>query len=305
MTASARRGGADGETAPGGGTPRLLRAVEETRAASREARAAGERVGLVPTLGWLHEGHLSLVDRAREVADVVAVSIYVNPAQFGEGEDYEEYPRDLDRDLERAAGRGVDLVFAPSDAEMYAERPQVWVVPGALGNRLDGASRPGHFRGVLTVVLKLFNIVEPDVAVFGRKDFQQQLLIRRMVRDLNLPVEIEVAPIVREEDGLAVSSRNGYLSDEERRRARAVPESLRRARRAYADGTRSPAELSELARRTLEEAGARVDYARVVEPETLETPGSPAPPDAVCAVAAWVGETRLIDNAPLGGDTTL
>lgn len=285
--------------------PRLVETIPAMRAASLEARSGGRRLGLVPTLGYLHEGHLSLVERARERCDRVAVSIFVNPTQFAPDEDYEEYPRDLERDLALAGERGVDLVFAPGRDEMYPEPPQTWVVPGSLGDRLDGASRPGHFRGVLTVVAKLFNVVGPDVAVFGRKDLQQSVLVRRMARDLNVPVEIELAPIVREEDGLAVSSRNEYLSEAERRSARAVPDSLRAVREAYRQGERSPAALVREGRRVLEEAGADVDYLEVVETETLGTPPEPAPPESVCAVAARVGETRLIDNARLAGPTTL
>lgn len=284
---------------------RLVETIPDMRAASLEARSGGRRLGFVPTLGFLHEGHLSLVDRARERCDRVAVSIFVNPTQFAPDEDYEAYPRDLERDLSLAGDRGVDIVFAPDREEMYPEPPQTRVVPGSLGDRLDGASRPEHFRGVLTVVAKLFNIVGPDVAVFGRKDFQQSVLVRRMTRDLNMPVEIELAPIVREEDGLAVSSRNQYMDDEERRRARAVPESLREVREAYRQGERSPSALARHGRRVLAEAGAEVDYVEVVTPDTLETPPEPAPPESVCAVAARIGGTRLIDNARLAGPTTL
>lgn len=285
--------------------PRLVGTIPDMRAASLEARTGGRRLGFVPTLGFLHEGHLSLVDRARERCDRVAISIFVNPTQFAPDEDYEAYPRDLERDLSLAGERGVDIVFAPDREEMYPEPPQAWVVPGSLGDRLDGASRPEHFRGVLTVVAKLFHVVGPDLAVFGRKDFQQSVLVRRMARDLNMPVEIELAPIVREEDGLAVSSRNQYLDDEERRRARAVPESLREVREAYRRGERSPPALARHGRRILAEAGAEVDYVEVVTPDTLETPPEPAPPESVCAVAARIGGTRLIDNARLAGPTTL
>lgn len=289
----------------GDDAPRLVETIPDMRAASLEARTGGRRLGFVPTLGFLHEGHLSLVDRARERCDRVAISIFVNPTQFAPDEDYETYPRDLGRDLSLADERGVDIVFAPDREEMYPEPPQAWVVPGSLGDRLDGASRPDHFRGVLTVVAKLFNVVRPDLAVFGRKDFQQSVLVRRMTRDLNMPVEIELAPIVREEDGLAVSSRNQYLDDAERRRASAVPESLREVREAYRQGERSPSALARRGRRILQEAGAEVDYVEVVAPDTLETPPEPAPPESVCALAARIGDTRLIDNARLAGPTTL
>jgi len=209
--------------------PALVRTKAEVRAWVAAQRAAGRRVGLVPTMGYLHEGHLSLVDRARALADVVAMSIFVNPLQFGPTEDLERYPRDLERDLELAAGRGTALVFAPSAAEMYPEgEPRVSVVPDEeIGGRLDGGSRPGHFRGVLTVVAKLFGIFTPDVAVFGQKDWQQAALIARMAAELDMPVRVEVAPIVREPDGLAMSSRNVYLSPAERASAGALSRAVK------------------------------------------------------------------------------
>lgn len=282
-----------------GGEPRLARTVEACR---REVgRLRGERgdVALVPTMGALHEGHLSLVDRARQLADAVVVSVFVNPTQFGPDEDYEAYPRDLEADRRKAGGRGADLVFAPPPSEMYPREQTVWVEPGPLADRLCGLDRPGHFRGVLTVVLKLFHVVGPDVAVFGRKDFQQSVLIRRMVEELNLPVEIATAPVVRDPDGLAVSSRNAYLSEDEREAARSLSRGLGRAREAFASGEREPARLEAVARRTMEEAGAEVEYVELVEPEGLERIER-AGPETVCAVAARVGETRLIDNAALG-----
>lgn len=287
-----------------GGVP-VVQEMGEVRSLSRASRRDGNRVGFVPTMGALHEGHLSLVDRARELSDVVFLSVFVNPTQFGPDEDYREYPRDLEGDRAAAAARGVDVVFAPPVSEMYPREPGVWVVPGPLGDRLDGASRPGHFRGVLTVVSKLFHAVEPEVAVFGRKDFQQSVLIRRMVADLNLPIQVETAPIVREEDGLAVSTRNGYLSAGERRRAVCLARALAGVRRAYAEGEREPDVLRELARGVLEAAGAEVDYVELVDPESLERVPHPAPPEAVCALAARVGDTRLIDNAPVTGPSSL
>lgn len=262
-------------------------------------------MGLVPTMGALHEGHLSLVDRACARTDVVVVSVFVNPTQFGPEEDYEEYPRDLDRDLGLAGEHGTALVFAPPVSQMYPERPDVWVVPGAIGERLDGRSRPDHFRGVLTVVTKLFQIVEPDVAVFGRKDFMQSVLVRRLVRDLNLPVEIDVGPVVRDADGLAVSSRNAYLSATERERALSLPGALRAMRRSFRRGERSAESLVDTAEAILSEADARIDYVDVVDPESLRTASDPVPEEAVCVVAAWVGETRLIDNAPVKGASSL
>lgn len=281
---------------------RLARTVERCREEVAGLRRERGRVAFVPTMGALHEGHLSLVDRARELADAVALSAFVNPTQFGPDEDYEAYPRDLEGDLEKAGRRGVDLVFAPPASEVYPREQTVWVEPGPLAERLCGLSRPDHFRGVLTVVLKLFNIVGPDVAVFGRKDFQQSVLIRRMTEELNLPVEIATAPVVRADDGVAVSSRNEYLSEEERGTARSLSRGLARAREAFAGGERDARELERTARRTMEEAGADVEYVEVVEPEGLDRVER-ATPESVCVVAARVGDTRLIDNARLGGET--
>ena len=204
---------ADGAWRDESAGPLVVRTKAEVRAWVAARRAEGKRVGLVPTMGYLHAGHLSLVDRAREHADVVAMSIFVNPLQFGPTEDLDRYPRDLERDLELAGERGTELVFAPSAREMYPEgEPRVYVLPDEeIGGRLDGGNRPGHFRGVLTVVSKLFGIFTPDVAVFGQKDLQQAVLIRRMVEDLDMPVRVDVAPVVREPDGRAVSSRPGVL----------------------------------------------------------------------------------------------
>lgn len=285
--------------------PRLERTVSELRGAVHELRrAVGGRIGFVPTMGALHEGHLSLVDRAREVSDGVVVSIFVNPAQFGPDEDFDAYPRDLAGDRKRAGERGVDLLFAPPASEMYPVEQTIWVEPGPLADRLCGRYRPGHFRGVLTVVLKLLNVVGPDVAVFGRKDFQQAVLIRRMVRELHLPTAIETAPIVREEDGLAMSSRNAYLSDSERVAARSLSEALREVRALYRRGERDPHVLRETARSLVVEAGAEPEYVVLVDPRDLERVEL-AGDDAVCAIAAHVGETRLIDNAPLAGPCSL
>ena len=285
--------------------PSLARTVPELREAVADLRReTGGRIGFVPTMGALHEGHLSLVDRARELSDAVALSVFVNPTQFGPDEDYEEYPRDLEGDRDRAGERGVDLLFAPPASEMYPVEQTIWVEPGPLADRLCGRYRPGHFRGVLTVVLKLLNVVGPDVAVFGRKDFQQAVLVRRMVRELHLPVEVETAPVVREEDGLAMSSRNAYLSSGEREAARALPEALRLARSRFAEGERDPGALAEAAREELEAAGLEPEYVEVVDPDDLQRVEL-AGHDAVCAIAAYAGETRLIDNAPLAGPSSL
>jgi pantoate--beta-alanine ligase len=278
---------------------RLVHTVGEVRGAVRQVHAAGGTVALVPTMGYLHEGHLSLVDRARELADWVAMSIFVNPLQFGPREDLARYPRDLERDLEMARSRGVDLVFAPEVDEMYPlGEPQVSVVPGALAERMEGAIRPGHFRGVLTVVAKLFGIFHPDVAVFGQKDFQQAALIRRMAMDLDQGVRVEVAPIVREPDGLAMSSRNVYLSPEERERALALSRGLERSRALFAAGERDAEALRASLWSALSVPGVEPGYAEVVDALTLE-PVAQAARGAVLLVAARVGRTRLIDNAVL------
>jgi pantoate--beta-alanine ligase len=278
---------------------RVVETKDEVRAFVREARAVGETVALVPTMGYLHEGHLSLVDRARETADRVMMSIFVNPLQFGPTEDLARYPRDLERDLQMAHGRGVDLVFAPSVDEMYPHgEPQVSVIPGALAERMEGAIRPGHFRGVLTVVAKLFGIFQPDVAVFGQKDFQQAALIRRMALDLDLGVRVEVAPIVREPDGLAMSSRNVYLSGEERERALALSRGLERCRALFAAGERDAEALRASLWNALSVPGVEPEYAEAADPLTLE-PVAQAAPGTVLLVAARVGRTRLIDNAVL------
>ena len=277
----------------------VARTVAEVREAVREARAAGKSVALVPTMGYLHEGHLSLLDEARARADVVMMSIFVNPLQFGPAEDLDRYPRDLDRDLALAGTRGTELVFAPTAAEMYPHgEPAVQVVPGPLAERLCGASRPGHFRGVLTVVAKLFGIFQPDVAVFGQKDLQQATLIRRMVDDLDIPLRVEVAPIVREPDGLAMSSRNVYLSPSERESALALSRGLVRARAIWDAGEADAATLRAVLWREMAVPGVEPEYAEVVDPRTLEGVER-AVPGTVMAVAARVGRTRLIDNAIL------
>lgn len=282
----------------------VLRTVAEAREWREACRGREERVALVPTMGALHEGHLGLIDAAGERAETVLVSIYVNPTQFGPDEDYDRYPRDLDRDVALAAERGATAVLAPPDQEIYPVEPTIWVEPGPLADRLCGASRPGHFRGVLTVVTKLFSIVEPEIAVFGRKDFQQSVLVRRMARELHQRVEVVVAPTVREPDGLALSSRNAYLDAAERQAALSLSRGLRAARRAFAADERDPAALESVARIALEESGAAVEYVELVEPTELRRPERAAG-EHVLAVAARVGGTRLIDNAPLAGPSSL
>lgn len=274
--------------------------LTEMRAWSRGHRAVGRRVGFVPTMGYLHEAHLRLVDRARELADLVVVSVFVNPLQFGPAEDFQQYPRDLERDRAAAAGRGTDCLFVPGASTMYPEPPAIRVVPGALAAHLCGPRRPGHFEGVLTVVAKLFHVVEPDVAVFGRKDAQQAVVIERMAKDLNFPVAIEVAPTVREPDGLALSSRNAYLSAVERAAAPALARGLAAAHAALQAGTTDAARLCAVVREVVgREPAIRLEYVEAVDPRSLE-PVATAAPDTLLALAARLGGTRLIDNIVLG-----
>lgn len=275
--------------------------VAAWRAACRDA---GRRVALVPTMGALHEGHLSLIDAALGRADRVIVSVFVNPTQFGPQEDFDAYPRDLETDARLAGARGAHAVFAPATGEMYPEPQTIWVDPGPLADRLCGRARPGHFRGVLTVVAKLFSIVAPEVAVFGRKDFQQSVLIRRMTAQLGFAIDVLTAPTRREPDGLALSSRNAYLDAAGRETAGSLSGALRAARAAFAAGTRDPRALEQVARGVMERGGARVEYAAVVDPGSLEPPAEARAPD-VLALAARIGSTRLIDNETLGGPSPL
>jgi pantoate--beta-alanine ligase len=277
----------------------VLTALADMRSCASQARRAGRRVALVPTMGYLHAGHLALVAAARRRAELVVMSVFVNPLQFAAGEDFSRYPRDLDRDRRLAASAGVDVLWTPAADQMYPRPPAVTVSPGAMGERLEGASRPGHFAGVLTVVLKLFAVAEPDVAVFGRKDFQQAALIRRMVADLDLPVEIVVAPTVRARDGLALSSRNVYLSGSARRQATALARALERGVSAFRAGERRAAAIVAATRGVLEDAGAAVDYVACVGPEEC-APVAAADERSVLVLAARVEGTRLIDNAVLG-----
>jgi pantoate--beta-alanine ligase len=267
------------------------------------ARREGLRIGFVPTLGYLHEGHLSLVDRALAAADRVIVSVFVNPLQFGPGEDLAQYPRDIARDTRLADARGTDLLFAPETAEMFPTEPAIFVDSPVLGSRLCGAFRPGHFRGVLTIVARLFHLVRPDVAVFGQKDYQQLTLIRRMVRDLDMPVEIVAGPIVREPDGLALSSRNVHLDTAERRDAALLHAALMTAQHAFIEGTRDAAALVERALAVLRRgATVRPQYVELVAPDALD-PVTRASGGDVIAIAAHVGRTRLIDNHVLTEST--
>jgi pantoate--beta-alanine ligase len=277
----------------------LYSSVSEVRAACRRVRAMGQRLGLVPTMGALHDGHLSLVRAAKAQCDVVAVSLFVNPTQFGPTEDLARYPRPFERDRELLEIEGVASLFAPSAEEMYPKGDATWVVVEGLSEKLDGRSRPGHFRGVTTVVSKLFHIVEPDVAFFGQKDAAQCALIRRMVRDLNLPVEIAVCPIVREPDGLAMSSRNAYLNPDERQPALVLRRALKCVEEQFRGGEKSAAKLSACALEIFaQEPQVRLDYIEIVDPDTLD-PVEQIQRPALVAVAAYVGTTRLIDNVVL------
>lgn len=271
------------------------------RAASRALRRDGQRLGFVPTMGALHAGHLSLVRAARAASGSVAASIFVNPTQFGPNEDLAKYPRSFERDCELLRQEGVELLFAPSVEEMYPAGAATWVTVEGLSDKLDGRSRPGHFRGVTTVVAKLFHAVEPDAAFFGQKDAAQVAIIRRMVRDLNLPVEIVVCPIVRDPDGLAMSSRNAYLDPAQRKQALVLHRSLLRLQQLADAGERNAAKLISAGREVFSRESAphlssvRLDYFEIVDPNTLDTVDDISR-GALVAVAAFVGSTRLIDN---------
>ncbi len=279
----------------------IIRGVAEMAARAADYRDRGLRSALVPTMGYFHEGHLSLLRRARADNDVVTVSLFVNPAQFGPREDLNRYPRDFDRDRSLAEAAGVDVLFAPAPEDVYPPGYATYVEVERLGDVLCGASRPKHFRGVATVVAKLFNICRPAVAYFGRKDYQQTVVIKRLARDLDFDLAVEVLPIVREPDGLAMSSRNSYLSPDERRRATCLFAALNRAQGLFAAGERRPGVYEETAATIIAEAGARLDYAAAVDPEDL-TPVPMVAPGTVLGVAAFVGHTRLIDNTLIGND---
>jgi pantoate--beta-alanine ligase len=279
---------------------KIFTTIPEMRGATRAVRQTGKGLGFVPTMGALHEGHLSLVRAARASCDVVAASIFVNPTQFGPTEDLAKYPCSFERDRELLEREGVELLFAPAVQEMYPAGAVTWVTVEGLSDKLDGRSRPGHFRGVTTVVTKLFDIVEPDAAFFGQKDAAQVAIIRRMVRDLNLPVEIVICPIVREPDGLAMSSRNAYLSPEQRRQALVLHRSLQRVESLVKAGERNAARLTAAGRWEFDaEKSVRLDYFEIVNPNTLD-PVEDISRGALAAVAAFVGSTRLIDNMLLG-----
>jgi len=278
----------------------IVHSIAECRAFVQAARKLGQSIGFVPTMGALHEGHLSLMRRAREDCDTVVASVFVNPTQFGPRGDLARYPRNLERDAELAESVGVDLIFAPANAEMYPEGFTTCVTQqGQAVKSLEGQFRPGHFRGVLTVCLKLFHVVTPHRAYFGRKDYQQALLVTRMVRDLDLPIQIVVCETVRGPDGLALSSRNQYLAPLARNQAKCINRGLGRARAALAKGERSAIELADLIRREIVAAGpCEIDYIAIADPETL-APVETLDKPAVALVAVRIGETRLIDNCTL------
>jgi pantoate--beta-alanine ligase len=277
----------------------IVRSPARMRASAEDQRRDGQRIAVVPTMGFLHEGHLSLIREARRRADLVVMTLFVNPTQFGANEDLARYPRDEAGDVIKARAAGADLVFAPETAAMYLPGSQTTIAVPGLAAPLCGASRPGHFAGVATIVCKLFHLTQPHVAIFGSKDFQQLAVIRRMVRDLDFDIDIVGMPIVREPDGLAMSSRNAYLSADERAQALSLSAGLRAAQRSFAAGERSAAALVAIARAPIDRAPlAELDYLELRDAETLAEVSSVARP-AVLAVAARLGATRLIDNAVL------
>jgi len=274
----------------------IIRSVDEMQRRCLTLREAGKRIAFVPTMGWLHEGHLSLLREGRQRGDVLVLSIFVNPAQFGAGEDFDNYPRDLERDAALAATTGVDLIFAPVASDMYPRGYATYVDVEGLTDVLCGASRPGHFRGVTTVVTKLFTIVQPHVALFGQKDFQQLAVIRRMAADLNLPVDVVGMPIVREADGLAMSSRNVYLSSEQRQQALVLSRALAMARQMAVQGQNDAgAVVAELNRLITAMPEARIDYIQICQQQTLQEQTT-IDGDSVLLLAVFIGKTRLIDN---------
>ena len=278
---------------------KICNTIAAMRAASRSQRNAGKRLGLVPTMGALHEGHSSLMRAARSQCDLVAASLFVNPLQFGPGEDLAKYPRDFEGDRALLEKVGVDFLFAPGVEEMYPAGAVTYVTVEGLSDKLDGQSRPGHFRGVTTVVAKLFHIVEPDVAFFGQKDAAQVAIIQHMVRDLNFPVQIVVCPIIREADGLAMSSRNAYLDSQQRKSAAVLYRSLMRVQEQFDQGERRGAKLIEAGKQVFtEEPSVRLDYLEIVDPDTLDQVDGVSH-TALVALAAFVGKTRLIDNIVL------
>lgn len=275
---------------------KIITGISNMQSFADSLRSQGRTIGFVPTMGFLHDGHVSLMGRARQSCDIVVASIFVNPTQFGPREDFSRYPRDVEGDRKKCEAAGVDVLFMPAAAEMYPEKPSVFVVVEGLSDVLEGAIRPGHFRGVATVVAKLFSIVKPHKAFFGQKDYQQCAVIKGMVKGLNLDVEIVVMPIVREKDGLAMSSRNSYLNVDERRKAAVIYRALFAAKQLAVAGVREPEKLrNKMQAILLEEKGISIDYIEIVDPESLAPVGA-ATGNMVLLVAVRIGSTRLIDN---------
>jgi len=284
---------------------KIYNTIEDMRTACRAVRNSGQRLGLVATMGALHEGHLSLVRAAKSSCHVVAASIFVNPTQFGPHEDLAKYPRTFNRDRDLLEKEGVKLLFAPSVEEMYPASALTWVTVEELSGKLDGRSRPGHFRGVTTVVAKLFHIIEPDAAFFGQKDAAQVAIVRRMVRDLNFSVEIVACPIMREADGLAMSSRNSYLDPQQRKQALVLHRSLMQVKKCWESGERNAEKLAAPGREeAAKEKSVRLDYFEIVDPQSLD-PVENVAAGALVAIAAFVGPTRLIDNILLPSSSNL
>ena len=280
---------------------KVFRDTEKQHQWSLKEHSKGLKPGLVPTMGFLHKGHLKLIQNAKEYSDRVVVSIFVNPTQFSGGEDYNKYPRDEERDLELLEEEGVDAVFIPEPLEMYPEGYETYVVVEELSKKYCGRSRPTHFRGVTTVVLKLFNIIQPDVAIFGEKDYQQLIIIKRMTKDLNLPITIISSPIVREEDGVAMSSRNKYLNPEERKKATVLYESMKEAQRLVANGIMDVDALKKEMIKIIEKKEhLRIEYIEFVEPETLKRVKKVGASNRIL-MAVHIGRTRLIDNMEIKG----
>ncbi len=275
---------------------KIITGISDMQSFADSLRSQGRTIGFVPTMGFLHDGHVSLMGRARQSCDIVVASIFVNPTQFGPREDFSRYPRDEEGDRKKCEAAGIDVLFMPAVAEMYPEKPSVFVVVEGISDVLEGAIRPGHFRGVATVVAKLFSIVKPHKAFFGQKDYQQCAVIKGMVKGLNLDVEIVVMPIVREKDGLAMSSRNSYLNVDERRKAAVIYRALFAAKELAAAGVREPEKLrNKMQAILLEEKGISIDYIEIVDPESL-APVNAATGNMVLLVAVRIGSTRLIDN---------
>jgi len=280
---------------------RTIKTIKEMKGIVKDLKKKGKTIGFVPTMGYLHEGHLSLIRESVKRSDKTVVSVFVNPTQFSPGEDYDRYPRDIERDRKLLEIEKVDYLFYPSVEEMYPEGYKTYVETVDLQDKLCGRSRPGHFRGVCTVVLKLFNIVQPDIAFFGQKDAQQAIIIKRMVKDLNLDIKIEVMPIIREEDGLAMSSRNTYLNPEERKQATVLYRSLQLAEELIEKGERNSELIISKMRELIEaEPSARIDYVEIVDLEELN-PIKEIKDKALIALAVYIGNTRLIDNMIVSG----